>query len=246
MKVSVIDLGFNSLKLVTYGVREDKSFYVIEQRSVSARLGEKMGSGGYLQLEPMHRTIEGLEMFREVVDSESIREVLPIATSAVREARNKQQFLDQVRKETGFTFRVLSEKEEAYLSYAGAFRSIYEPNVLFFDLGGGSLEIVHTANFKIRKAISLPLGALRLTQVFANKRGSYSKKDHTKMRKHIEDEIPDRDEIDLRRKTTLIGVGGSVRALASFDQEINDYPLNKVHRYVLTKETSRVATHGSC
>jgi exopolyphosphatase / guanosine-5'-triphosphate,3'-diphosphate pyrophosphatase len=237
LKVSVIDLGFNSLKLVTYGVRDDKSFYVIEQRSVSARLGEGMKEGGYLQLEPMHRTIEGLELFKEIIDSESIKHHLPIATSAVREAQNREEFVKQIRRETGFAFRVLSEKEEAYYSYAGAFRSIFEPNVLFFDLGGGSLEMVRTVNFGIRKATSLPLGALRLTQMFANRKGTYSKKNYSRMRKYTEDLIPDSKSLSLRQeKTALIGVGGSVRALASFDQEMRDYPLNKVHRYAISKK----------
>jgi exopolyphosphatase / guanosine-5'-triphosphate,3'-diphosphate pyrophosphatase len=237
LKVSVIDLGFNSLKLVTYGVRDDRSFYVIEQKSVSAMLGEGMVRSGYLQLEPMHRTIEGLEMFREVVDSEGIKHVLPIATSAVREARNKEQFLNQIKLETGFNFRVLSEKEEAFYSYAGAFRSIFEPNVLFFDLGGGSLEIVNTANFSLRKSLSLSLGALRLTQLFSNKRGVFPKKSYAKMRYHIAESLPDPSYFDLRRLTALIGVGGTVRALASIDQELNDYPLEKVHRYSMTKES---------
>lgn len=236
LKVSVIDLGYNSLKLVTYGVRDDRSFFVIEQRSVSARLGEGMKEGGYLQLEPMQRTIEGLELFKEVIDSESIKHFLPIATSAVREAQNRDEFVSQIRKETGFAFRVLSEKEEAYYSYTGAFRSIFEPNVLFFDLGGGSLEMVRTINFGIRKTTSLPLGALRLTQMFANKKGGYSKKSYSKMRKHIADLIPSVETLSLKQKAALIGVGGTVRALASFDQEIRDYPLNKVHRYAITKE----------
>ncbi len=237
LKVSVIDLGFNSLKLVTYGVRDDKSFFVIEQRSVSARLGEGMKEGGYLQLEPMQRTIEGLELFKEIIDSESIKHFLPIATSAVREAQNRDEFVKQIRRETGFAFRVLSEKEEAYYSYAGAFRSIFEPNVFFFDLGGGSLEMVRTLNFRIRKATSLPLGALRLTQMFANRKGLYSKKNYSKMRKYIEGMIPDSKVLSLKQeKTALIGVGGSVRALASFDQEMRDYPLNKVHRYTILKE----------
>jgi exopolyphosphatase/guanosine-5'-triphosphate,3'-diphosphate pyrophosphatase len=236
LKVSVIDLGFNSLKLVTYGVRDDKTFYVVEQRSVSARLGEGMMEGGYLQLEPMQRTIEGLELFKEIIDSESITHFLPIATSAVREALNRDEFVKQIQRETGFAFRVLSEKEEAYYSYAGAFRSIFEPNVLFFDLGGGSLEMVRTVNFGIRKATSLRLGALRLTLMFANKKGIFPKKNYSRMRRFIEDMIPDSSDLYTKQKTTLIGVGGSVRALASFDQEMKDYPLNKVHRYSISKD----------
>ncbi len=198
-------------------------------------LGEGMDVTGYLQLEPMQRTIEGLELFREITDSESIKHILPIATSAVREAKNSDQFLLQVLQETGFAFRMLSEKEEALYSYAGAFRAISEPNVLFFDLGGGSLELVQTANFAIRKIASLPLGALRLSQLFSNKRGTFSKKDYFKLREHILELLPPREELKQPTTTALVGVGGTIRALASIDQEMKEYPLEKVHRYTLSK-----------
>jgi exopolyphosphatase/guanosine-5'-triphosphate,3'-diphosphate pyrophosphatase len=236
LKVSVIDLGFNSLKLVTYLVREDRSFYVVAQKSVSAMLGEGMENSGYLQLRPMLRTIQGLTLFREMIDSESIRHVLPIATSAVREAKNKEEFLKRVRRECGFNFRVLSDREEAFFSYAGAFRSIFESDVLFFDLGGGSLEIVNTSNFLLRKSLSLPLGALRLSQIFSNHSGVLSKKNYLKMRKYILDLLPDESQLALRRATGLIGVGGTVRALATIDQSTIGYPLEKVHRYSLTRD----------
>ena len=108
MKVSVIDLGFNSLKLVSYDVRQNNSFSLYEQRSVPSRLGEGLSETGFLRPEPVRRTIKALKEFREITNLESITQVLPIATSAVREAANRGQFLKQVRQETGFRFRVLS------------------------------------------------------------------------------------------------------------------------------------------
>src|SRR5579872_7571276 len=107
MKVSVIDLGFNSLKLISYDVREqDSSFVAFDQESVPARLGEGLSQTGFLGSEPIRRAIDGLKFFREVNEIYGIRHSLPVATSAAREAANREQFLEQVFIETGFKFRV--------------------------------------------------------------------------------------------------------------------------------------------
>ena len=88
-----------------------------------------------------------------------------MATSAVREAANKDDFLREVYEKTRFQFRVLSGKEEALFSYLGAIKSTCIPTAVFFDLGGGSLEIVYTENFRIKQFMSLPF---RFTKAVAN------------------------------------------------------------------------------
>jgi exopolyphosphatase / guanosine-5'-triphosphate,3'-diphosphate pyrophosphatase len=120
-----------------------------------------------------------LKLFRDIINFQCIKYVLSIATSAVREAKNQNDFLDEVLQKTGFRFRVLSGRGEALYSYLGALQSTCIPSTLFFDLGGGSLELVYTENFKIKKFISFPLGALRLTQFFSGSGGGYVKKDLT-------------------------------------------------------------------
>ncbi|MFZ0740065.1 MAG: hypothetical protein WAM54_00590, partial [Nitrososphaeraceae archaeon] len=157
MKVSVVDLGFNSVKLVNYIVASDNSFRTDEEFSVKTRLGEGFSYNRSLSERAMTRAIAALKEFREVIHLKRIRNILTIATSAVREASNQHEFLRLVQKETGFRFKVLGEEEEALYSYLGASRAIWLPEALFFDLGGGSLEMTSTKDYKIKKIISLPL-----------------------------------------------------------------------------------------
>ena len=82
-----------------------------------------MDDKGRLSRKPIWRTIEVLKLFRDTIQLQPIKSVLPIATSAVREASNREEFLDEVYKETGFRFKVLSEREEALYSYVGAIKS---------------------------------------------------------------------------------------------------------------------------
>jgi exopolyphosphatase/guanosine-5'-triphosphate,3'-diphosphate pyrophosphatase len=233
MKVSVIDLGFNSVKLVNYDIKKDGTFKAYQQEGVKVKLGEGLQETGYLGKEQVDRTIEALRMFHDIINFDSIRHVLPVATSAVREAGNKGDFLKQVYSQTGFQFKVLSGQEEGLYSYIGALEATCLPTALFFDLGGGSLELVYTENYGIKKIKSYPLGALRLTQMFGKKDGTFSRKDYTKMEKHILETLPDRKELDLSPDTTLVGVGGTLRAMARYDQELKDYELDKVHNYEL-------------
>jgi exopolyphosphatase / guanosine-5'-triphosphate,3'-diphosphate pyrophosphatase len=240
LKISVIDLGFNSVKLVNYYVNDNNnSFKAYEQRGVKAKLGEGLYETGELGGESIERTINALKLFRDIISLQSIKCVLPVATSAVREAKNKENFLKQVYKRTGFQFKVLTGKEEALCSYAGALNSTCVPTSLFFDLGGGSLEIVYTENFVLKKLISLPLGALRLSQVYSQKRvygdgdglPRFSKKNYDELNRYVFDAIPDKKELDMSPDTRLVGVGGTLRAMASYNQEIQNYLLQKIHNY---------------
>jgi exopolyphosphatase/guanosine-5'-triphosphate,3'-diphosphate pyrophosphatase len=241
--VSVVDLGFNSVKLVNYEIKSNNSFKAYEQEGIKVKLGEGLNKTGFLKREAINRTIDALKLFRDVIEFQSIKHVLPIATSAVREAANRMDFLLEAYQETSFRFKVMSEKEEALYSYAGALKTTCFPNALFFDLGGGSLEIVYTENFRIKKLTSLPLGALRLTQSFGKKDGSFTNKNYAKMERHIMKVLPDRKYLDLHPDTTLVGVGGTLRAMARYDQQIRKYALNKIHNYRMDYESVESVTN---
>ena len=235
MKISVIDLGYNSLKLVNYDVRRDKSFVAYGQQSVLAKVGEGLDQTGFLGDKPIRRTIKTLKQFRAIVDLEQSNHVLPVATSAVREAGNREDFLTQAYQEAGFKFKVLSEKEEAVYAFEGAKSATSVHAGLFFDLGGGSLEIVIYSEPTIRKILSVPLGGLRLTDLYAKPDGSYTKKNYARMRKRILELLPEKKHLPTSKNLDLVGVGGSVRALARYDQMRREYPLNKLHNYSMKK-----------
>jgi exopolyphosphatase / guanosine-5'-triphosphate,3'-diphosphate pyrophosphatase len=231
LKISVIDLGFNSIKLVNYYVNPDNSYKAYEQQGIRVRLGANLRETGLLSRESINSTINALKLFRDKINLQSINYVVAVATSAVREADNKDDFLREVYQKTRFQFRVLSGKEEALFSYLGAIKSICIPTAVFFDLGGGSLEIVYTENYRIKQLMSLPLGSLRLSQIYSRKDGAYSKKNYLRMQSHILKTLPSSKELGKLTEATLIGVGGTLRSIAGYDQEIKNYALDKIHNY---------------
>jgi exopolyphosphatase/guanosine-5'-triphosphate,3'-diphosphate pyrophosphatase len=237
VKVAVIDVGFNSLKMVKYKVEPDGTAKTYGQLGVLAKLGEGLERTGYLGNEPISRTVDALRLCRETASLESIDHVLLIGTSPVREAANREEFLKRVLEETGLKMRVLTGNEEALYGILGALRSVEEGDVLFFDLGGGSLELTYAEKSKIRRILSLPVGSLKLTSNYAGKDGRFSRKERAKMAKHVAQLLPSRRELGLDKDTILVGTGGTVRAMARFDQDEVDYPFDKVHNYSVGLES---------
>ena len=237
MKISIIDIGSNTIKLVIYEVRKDNSFIGVQQESAKVKLGESLAHSDSLDEQSILKSIDVLLQYRDIIRLESTNKVLCVATSAVREAKNGKYFVDQVLERTGFKVRVLNGEEEAYYSYLGASMKTCIPNGLYFDLGGGSLELVYTEDFHIKKAQALPLGALRLTRTFANDDGSFSKKDCDNIDQRIMDTLPTKKSYGIGIDTLLVGAGGTLRALGRYDQKRSGFPFEKIHNYRISSNT---------
>ena len=231
MKAAVIDLGFNSVKMVCYTIDRNAKFRAYRQDAFRARLGEGLDETGFLGVAQMRRTTGYLKILAEIATMESIERVIPIATSAVREASNGPEFLKTVLEETRLAFRSISARDEALYSFAGALGFSPVSDTIFFDLGGGSLEIVSASDFRIRKVISLPLGALRLSLEYGDRKGRSHRLRLKSMRRRILDTLRSVSDIQVTRRTRLVGAGGTARAIARRDQELSLYPFAKIQSH---------------
>ena len=208
MRASVIDLGYNSLKMVSYETRPDDSFRAYDQRGSLTRLGEGLNQTGFLGQEAMERTLRGArapEGGQPALAGSTAS--IAIATSPVREAGNGYRFQREAESVLGLKFKVLSGEEEALFSYIGAARATRLSDVLFFDLGGGSLEFTYARGFRVRKTLSLPLGALRMTELYGREGSRYSKKDYDKMRRRTAELLPTRGGARAQRRYGPAGRG---------------------------------------
>ena len=240
MKLSIIDLGYNSVKLVCYEVDSDGTFKAYDRRSIKTKIGKGLTESGYLNEAANRDTIESLMLFRDVLLSDEVKNIVAVATSAVREAKNRNRFISDIYEKTGFSFRILSHKEESYYSWCGALYSTCIPDSLYFDLGGGSLELVHSENFKIRNHFSLPLGALRIARMLNQKNGDlqkrYVQKHLIKLEHHILKSLPDRKQFIFSPDVILVGAGGTLRTLGQYDQDLTNYPLDRISNYKIKIE----------
>src|SRR2546425_6014922 len=164
---AAIDIGSNSVRLKIARLAGHRLREIVEDREVT-RLGESVFRSGFLFPEAMENTIKVLRRFHRTVQREGSDVVRVVATSALRDARNSPAFLEWVRSTTGWKVEIISGLEEARLIHLGLvsnLRMTVSP-VLMIDLGGGSCELTISNKGHIRETVSLPLGAVRLTNEF--------------------------------------------------------------------------------
>src|SRR5215467_5886525 len=146
---AAVDIGSNSVRLKIARLQGHRLHPAHEDREVT-RLGDGVFRSGFLSPDAISDTVKVLRRFHRTAQQVGTDAVRVVATSALRDARNSRAFLEWVRSATGWKVEIISGLEEARL----------------IDLGGGSCELTISANRHIRDTVSLPLGAVRLTNEF--------------------------------------------------------------------------------
>jgi exopolyphosphatase / guanosine-5'-triphosphate,3'-diphosphate pyrophosphatase len=164
---AAIDIGSNSCRLKIARVVAHQLKTLAEDREVT-RLGASVFESGLISPEAMAATLRALKRFQRAVQSQGVDQIRVVATAAMRDARNGTAFQAWVKAETGWHMEIISGLEEGRLIHLGVTSA--EPGaggrVMLMDLGGGSCEITLSEHKRIKETISLPLGAVRLTEQF--------------------------------------------------------------------------------
>ncbi len=218
--LAAIDLGTNSFHVVIARVRADGTSEAITREKESVRLGS--GSGDYATIHPeaMERGISCLKRFKNLADSHNA-EVVAIATSALREAENREAFLKRALDEAGIQIEVISGNEEARLIYLGILQGlpVFEKRILLIDIGGGSTELLVGEKGETLFSTSLKLGAVRLTEKYL-KKDPIGIMDLQKCRIHIESVLSSfLPQIESFKPFTVIGSSGSITSVAAMALE---------------------------
>ena len=202
MRAGVIDIGSNSIKLII-GERQEEDVRLIESLKNIVPLGKHTFLKGRIPQEIINQTTSVLLKYKEVLKQYDVAEVMVIATTAVREARNKDIFLDTVIRKTGFKIDVLNVGDVVY--YIDYFLShklkktypVREKNLLIAELGAGSLDVsvMHKGNTLMN--IGFPIGTLRLAQFMDTLDGSMEEI-HEAAQEYIENEILNLKRMDPR------------------------------------------------
>src|SRR6266849_4175364 len=164
---AAVDIGSNSVRIKIARLVRHRLVTIHEDREVT-RLGKSVFKNGMLTPSAMARTVEVLQRFHKAAQKTGAHVVRVVATSALRDARNGRAFMDWVRSATGWKVEIISGLEEGRLIHLGLVSSLrVNPSpVLMMDLGGGSCELTISTKGHIRDTVSLPLGAVRLTNEF--------------------------------------------------------------------------------
>ncbi len=214
-RLAAIDIGTNSIKLLLAAVDEGGVLEVLSREKSQVRLGSHTLASGRLSPDAIEAGVTAIEQFLRSVEAQEARLVRAVATCAVREAENSQEFLEAVRRRTGVEVDVISGEEEARLIHLAArseFSSRLDP-LFLVDIGGGSTEFVVSNGSRVLLTESLPLGAVRLADLVHD--DPPSDRDRKAVKKAIR--AVARRATEAVRKTgfkTCVGSAGTIQSLS--------------------------------
>lgn len=215
VRISAIDIGSNSIRQTIADVSPTGVIRVVDEMKAAPRLGAGLLETGALSEIAIQNALSTLSRMATLASQLGVKRTEVVATSAVREATNGEEFLKLVRAETGLKVRVLRGEDEARLSFRSALAhfDLAVGRAVVMDIGGGSLELALSADGLVDRLISLPLGAIRATEGFLG--AGQKKKGMRKLRKHVRDEL--RRHLSARHwhAARIICSGGTFTSLAA-------------------------------
>lgn len=236
---ATIDIGSNTILLLVGRLTTQGTFEVVLDAAETTRLGRGLHAGGKLDPESIPATIDCLKRFRSLCQREGVQEIAAVGTYALRRARDADQFVQLVHKECGIILRVISEQEEALLSFLSVQQDPHMPSAaMVMDVGGGSTEYIsHQGEDPSQPlhCISLPLGALQLTEEFLH-HDPPSRDELTKLRKKIDKSLL---RISPIIEGALVGIGGTATTLGSMHIGLDIYDRERIHGLLLNIDDLR-------
>jgi exopolyphosphatase/guanosine-5'-triphosphate,3'-diphosphate pyrophosphatase len=231
MIVAAIDVGSNTLRLLICNVENGKIREVLYEDRKITRLAENLIKTHYLSNKAIDRTIEALKDFKHSIDKFNPHKINIVATSAVREAKNSNIFLNKAR-EIGLNVEVIDSSKEGYYTYLGV-SSVVELNDkkgVIFDIGGGSTEFIYTHAKDIVNVHSLEIGVVKIANIYDLNNivdDDLQKEISLYIKKWLQ-------QLDNTFKTELlIGTAGTVTTIAAIDLQMDKYDSALINNYKL-------------
>ncbi len=222
-RTAVIDIGSNSVRMVIYEKSSRFAFSLIHESRSRVRISENSyQNGSMLQEIAMSRADSALSEFVSIASSYGVRKVLCVATSAVRDASNANEFVSSIKKRLSLKIKVIDGEREAYLGAIAAANLLAPVDAMAIDLGGGSMEFAQIRDALVDEHGSIDLGSVRIKELFLD-RGDLSG-----ARAFIEQKLAEISHIESK---TIVGIGGTFRSLAQIIQKNEKYPYKKLHGY---------------
>src|SRR5262245_7010352 len=218
--VAVVDMGASAIRLVVAEAPPGEPIRTLEEASRGVLLGMDTFTRGRLEAQTVEATLKAMEGFRRIMDTYGVVRYRAVATSAVREAQNRETFLDRGRLGTGIDVEVIDGSEENRLTYLAVremlrgHEALASGDALLVEVGGGSADISFLRKGEPIHSGTYALGSIRMRQSVASWHGSHEQRTRL-LRRHVQNVVGDiRREMPLREAKHFIALGGDVRFAA--------------------------------
>lgn len=223
---TIIDIGSNSMRMVVFKKSSRFAFHLINETKSRVKISEgSYNNGGVLQEIPMDRAFNALKSFLSIANSLKSRKILCVATSALRDAPNKKEFINRVKNELGLSIKVIAGEKESFYGGIAALNLLHINDFVTLDIGGGSTELCIVDNQNIEHAISLNVGTVRLRELF------FQNGDYDGAKEYIYKQLELYEQFAKLSNPVIVGMGGTARALSRVILKNTSYPLDVLHGF---------------
>ena len=238
--IASLDLGTNSTRVLVARPTEDGGLDILDRRNTITRLGQGVGASGRLAPEAVERTLACLRGYREILDRHGVERVRVAATSASRDAANRDELFDAVGALIGARPELLSGDEEGRLSFRGATGEL-DPATgpfLVVDIGGGSTEFI-VGTDRVEGVTSVDIGCVRLTEKFLQHDPPQPEELSACISltdAYLDDVV--REIPAAAEARTLVGLAGTVTTVAAVEIGLETYDRDRIHHFHLAREAA--------
>ena len=234
---AVIDLGTNSIKFILAEKTSENTLHILHEETAEVRIGSGIGQNSpRLEESAIERVCDTIVSLIQTKERYRIEPIRIVATSAAREAENSNRLRETIKAKTGVQLEILSGESEAYyIGQAIQMNAKYQKigTLNSIDLGGGSLEWIHLNNNHVEKVLSLPLGAVRITEQFIKEPAQAISKDMIlTIENHVKN-ILSKNEIILSAECQLLGSGGAFYIIKQVLKKASPFALKDIQELAL-------------
>jgi exopolyphosphatase/guanosine-5'-triphosphate,3'-diphosphate pyrophosphatase len=239
-RMAAIDIGTNSIRLLVAEPLRSGNYRILDEEKEATRLGASLTKTGRLDPLAVEKSLAALRRMKKIAEGFQVTQLRTIATCAVREANNGEDFRRRALDELGIEIEVISAKQEALLAFFSVQRTfdLADKHVAVVDIGGGSTEIVLAYGNLVEAIYTTQLGAVRLSEMFGNGPGMAGE-DFPRLLDHIDRHLRKHTRNPVFAPHVLYGSGGTFTSLASMVMAGKNHSNLPVRGYQVTRAEVR-------